>query len=103
MLKGVKINMQIYYLSIYLKLAELQSKIFFSSILKIPLDNNSLYDFLDTKKSSNKNIIIDSSMQHMTYKLTLKYKKELNIAFTPFYISNADLFSLKYMRHHNNF
>ena len=62
---------------------------FFSSMLKIPLDNNSLYDFLDTKKSSNKNIIIDSSMQHMTYKLILKYKKELNIDFTPLRIVNA--------------
>jgi len=54
---------------------------YFSSKFNIPLNNNSLFDFIDNKTKTNKNIIINSSLQHITYKQIIQYNKVFNIDF----------------------
>jgi hypothetical protein len=46
----------------------------------IELNSKSLYMLLD-KEQINNNIVINSTLQHMTYETILKYKKEFNINF----------------------
>jgi len=54
-------------------------ELYFNSKFQIPLDNKSLYLFLE--ENNKNNIEIDSSLQHLTYKTILKYEKEFNIDF----------------------
>ncbi len=55
---------------------------YFSSKYKIVLNNKSLYDMCHENRQKQHNIILKSSMQHMTYRLILKYKKVFNIDFS---------------------
>jgi hypothetical protein len=52
---------------------------YFSFKYNIPLDNKSLYRFLD--KTNKNNIVVNSSLQHITYQTICKYKKEFDIEF----------------------
>jgi hypothetical protein len=54
---------------------------YFSSKYKIPLNNDCLFRFIDKKKQFENNIIIDSSLQHITYKQIVEYKKIFNVDF----------------------
>ena len=54
-------------------------ELYFKSKFQIPLDNKSLYLFLE--ENNKNNIEINSSLQHLTYKTILKYEKEFNIDF----------------------
>jgi len=54
---------------------------YFSSKFNISLNNKSLYDFIVDKKLLNKNIEINSSLQHITYNQVVKYSKIFNINF----------------------
>jgi hypothetical protein len=56
-------------------------EIYFQSKFKIPLNTKSLYMFLDEETKINNNIIVNSSLQHITYKTIYKYKNEFNIDF----------------------
>jgi hypothetical protein len=56
-------------------------EIYFSSKFNIPLDYKSLYMFLDEETKIKNNIIINSNLQHITYKIILKYKNEFGIDF----------------------
>jgi hypothetical protein len=53
---------------------------YFSDKYNIELNSKSLYMLLD-KEQINNNIVINSTLQHMTYETILKYKKEFNINF----------------------
>ena len=52
---------------------------YFSIKYNIQLNVDSLYMFLD--KENKNNIVINSSLQHVTYQTILKYKNEFNINF----------------------
>ena len=54
---------------------------YFSSKFNIPLNEKSLYMFLDKETTLKNNIIINSSLQHMTYQTICKYKTEFDIDF----------------------
>jgi hypothetical protein len=54
---------------------------YFSSKFNIPLNNDSLFDFIDNQKKINENIIINSSLQHITYNQMIQYNKVFNIDF----------------------
>jgi hypothetical protein len=54
---------------------------YFSSKFNIELNTQSLFMFLDEETKLKNNIVINSSMQHMTYQTILKYKNEFNINF----------------------
>jgi hypothetical protein len=54
---------------------------YFSSKFNIPLDKKSLFMFIDEETKLNENIIIDSSLQHITYNQIVKYNKVFNIDF----------------------
>jgi hypothetical protein len=51
-------------------------ELYFNNKFNIPLNNKSLYLFLDNKEN---NLIINSSLQHMTYQTINKYKDFFNI------------------------
>ena len=54
---------------------------YFSLKFNIPLNNQSLYDFINTEHLLNKNIVIKSSLQHVTYRQIIKYSEIFNIDF----------------------
>jgi hypothetical protein len=54
---------------------------YFSSKFNIPLNEKSLYMFLDEETALKNNIIINSSLQHMTHQTICKYKTEFDIDF----------------------
>jgi hypothetical protein len=54
---------------------------YFSSKFGIQLNNKALYLFMKDEELLNKNIIINSSLQHITYNQMVKYSKEFNIMF----------------------
>ena len=54
---------------------------YFSSKFNIPLNNKSLYCYICDKKLLNKNIEINTSLQHLTYNQLVKYSKIFNINF----------------------
>ena len=54
---------------------------YFSSKFNIPLNNKSLYWFIEDEQLLNKNIEINSSLQHITYNQIVKYSKIFNINF----------------------
>ncbi len=51
---------------------------YFSTKYNIPLNSKSLYDYLHEEPNQN-NIVINSSLQHITYQTIFKYKNVLNI------------------------
>lgn len=55
-------------------------ELYFNVKFNIPLNNDCLYGYIDDDKMSN-NIIINSSLHHLTYNQIVKYKKEFNINF----------------------
>jgi hypothetical protein len=54
---------------------------FFSFKFCIPLNNKSLYHFIDEKTKLNENIKINSSLQHITYNQMIEYNRVFNIDF----------------------
>ena len=54
---------------------------YFSDKFSIPLNINSLYTLTRNKTLLNENIIINSSLQHITYNQMVKYNKVFNIDF----------------------
>lgn len=54
---------------------------YFSSKYNIALNNNSLFSFIEDKQLLNKNIKINSSLQHITYNQIIEYNKIFNIEF----------------------
>ena len=78
---------------------------YFSSKFNIPLNNKSLYCYICYEQLLNKNIEINSSLQHITYNQLVKYSKILNINFNnikiisivrnPYERFVSDLFFLK--------
>ena len=54
---------------------------YFSDKFSIPLNINSLYTLTRNKTLLNENIIINSSLQHITYNQLVKYNKVFNIDF----------------------
>lgn len=55
---------------------------YFSSKCNIELNNNSLYLFIDEDIKLNNNMIINSSLQHITYKQMIEYNNVFNIDFS---------------------
>ncbi len=56
-------------------------ELYFSYKYNIPLNNGSLFNFLDNKIKKDNNILISSSLQHVTYETMLKYNYFFNINF----------------------
>ena len=56
-------------------------ELYFSSKFNIPLNNKSLMNFIEDEHLLNKNIQINSSLQHTTYNQLVKYSKIFNICF----------------------
>ena len=56
-------------------------ELYFSVIFKISLDIQSLFGFIDDKTKLNKNMIINSSLQHLTFNQIFKYNHVFNIDF----------------------
>lgn len=56
-------------------------ELYFSSKYNIPLNNNSLYLYIEDELLLNKNIRINSSLQHITYNQIVEYSKIFNINF----------------------
>jgi hypothetical protein len=54
---------------------------YFSSKFNIPLNNKSLCLFIEDKQLLNKNIKINSSLQHITYNQIVEYSEIFNINF----------------------
>jgi hypothetical protein len=54
---------------------------YFSSIYKIPLNNKSLFFFINDNEKIKHNLQIDSSLQHISYVTMVKYKDYFNINF----------------------
>jgi len=54
---------------------------YFSSKLNITLNNKSLFSYIEDEDLLNKNININSSLQHITYNQIVKYSKVFNIDF----------------------
>jgi len=54
---------------------------YFSKKFMVPLNSKSLYMFLDQETKKKNNILIDSSMQHMTYQTIMKYRTFFGINF----------------------
>ena len=54
---------------------------YFSSKFNIPLNNTSLYAYMDDQQKLNENICIHSSLQHVTYNQILTYNNFFNIDF----------------------
>ena len=54
---------------------------YFSSKFNIKLNNISLYLFMDNETKIKNNIIINTSLQHLTYKQIIEYKTVFNINF----------------------
>ena len=56
-------------------------EIYFSSTFNIPLNNDSLYTFIDDEIKLTKNIVINSSLQHITYNQIVKHNEFFNVDF----------------------
>jgi hypothetical protein len=56
-------------------------ELYFSVIFKISLDIQSLFGLMDNQTKLNKNIIINSSLQHLTFNQIVKYNHAFNIDF----------------------
>jgi len=56
-------------------------ELYFSSKFNIPLNSKSLFTFNEDQQLLNKNIQINSSLQHITYNQIVKYSKLFNINF----------------------
>ena len=56
-------------------------ELYFSIKYNIPLDNKSLHLFLDNETKIKNNIIINSSLQHMTYQTIHKYNNFFKIIY----------------------
>jgi hypothetical protein len=56
-------------------------ELYFSSKFNIPLNNKSLYLYIEDELLLNKNIRINSSLQHITYNQIVEYSKIFNINF----------------------
>jgi hypothetical protein len=54
---------------------------YFALKFQIPLNQKSLYEFIDDQTKLNENMIINSSLQHITYNQIIKYNKVFNIDF----------------------
>jgi len=54
---------------------------YFSYKFNNTLNNKLLYSCINDEELLNKNVIINSSLQHMTYNQIVKYSKEFNITF----------------------
>lgn len=54
---------------------------YFSARFNIPFNNKSLFGFIDNETKSRENMIINSTLQHITYKQMIKYNKVFNIDF----------------------
>ena len=54
---------------------------YFSSKFNIPLNNKSLFLFIEDKQLLNENIKINSSLQHITYNQIVEHSKIFNINF----------------------
>ena len=52
---------------------------YFSHKFNIQLNNKSLYRYLDTKTQLDNNIVVNSSLQHITYQTAFKYNTFFNI------------------------
>lgn len=52
---------------------------YFSKKFNIPLDDRSLYMFLNNITQQKNNVIINSSMHHLTYQTIMKHKQFFNI------------------------
>jgi len=56
-------------------------ELYFSSKFNISLNNKSVFNFIEDEQLLNKNIEINSSLQHITYNQLVKYSKIFNIDF----------------------
>ena len=56
-------------------------ELYFSAKFDIPLNNKSLYNFIEDELLLNENIKINSSLQHITYIQIIEYSKIFNIDF----------------------
>ena len=56
-------------------------EVYFSSKFNIPLNNKSLYLFIEDELLLNKNMEINTSLQHMTYKQIVEYHNIFKIDF----------------------
>ena len=56
-------------------------ELYFSKKYEIPLDNDSIFNFLDNTKKIENNIKLNSSLQHITYETMIKYNYFFNINF----------------------
>lgn len=54
---------------------------YFSSKFNIPLNNTSLFECIDNQTKLNENMLINSSLQHITYNQIVKYNKVFNVDF----------------------
>ena len=54
---------------------------YFSSKFKIPLNNNSLFSSIETKRLLDAKMKLNSTLQHITYSQMVKYSKIFNIDF----------------------
>ena len=54
-------------------------ELYFAHKFKFSLNVDSLYGFISEKEKLKNNILINSSLQHITYQTILKYKKYFNI------------------------
>lgn len=56
-------------------------ELYFSSKFNIPLNNKSLYNFIEDKQLLDKNMKINVSLQHITYNQIFEYSNIFNINF----------------------
>jgi len=56
-------------------------ELYFFYKFNIPLNNHALFGFIDDEIMLNENMIINSSLQHITYNQIVKYNKVFNIDF----------------------
>ena len=85
---------------------------YFSSKFNIPLNNTSLFEYIDNQTKLNENMLINSSLQHITYNQIVKYNKVFNIDFNnikiitivrnPYERIISDLFFLKKINLHTS-
>jgi hypothetical protein len=54
---------------------------YFNKKFNIPLNNDCLFYFIKDERLLDYNIVINSSLQHLTYNQIIKYNKEFNIDF----------------------
>jgi len=56
-------------------------ELYFKEKFSIPMNNDCLYKFIEDEQLLNYNMVINSSLQHLTYNQIVKYNKEFNIDF----------------------